>query len=105
MRVFRALLVRLRLIKLYIVDYGGESDWVAAWSERQATAFWRNLQIRTAGQEWLDEIDEEEGPIEAVRDRLVDMDKQLSGDAEPGLTMRRAMAEWWPPAFVATSIT
>jgi hypothetical protein len=90
--------VFLGVIKLYVIDYGGESDWVAAYSEDEAREMWLNSR---------EEFDEAADDFGIMQDHYLDDDgeaRPIAGDAPKGTTMQSAMSEKWPPCFVATSI-
>lgn len=98
--LWRLLLIRLGVLKLYAIDYGGETDWVSGRSSQEAYDWWRDFQASTAGDAWLEEV--EADGIDVVRER--DLAKVIGGDAPPGLTFRKAMAEFPAPCFIATSV-
>lgn len=101
MRLWRRFQVWAGILKLYSIDYGGETDWVSAYNCDAALAYWRQLQRDSAGQDWLDELDAE-GDLSIGREWR--LETVMGGDAYPGMTFRMAMTEFPAPSFVATTL-
>lgn len=95
---WKLLLISLHLIRLYRVDWGSETEWISAYSKRQAKKFWL---------QWAKEHGYEDcewGPdLSLDWDRTQDLSKALGGDAEPGDTFLTVMLREPVPGFIATS--
>ena len=103
-RLWRRLLLALGIIKLYRIEYGGDWDSISAHSPEEALAFWRRWTIEIAGPEWLAELEEHEGPLEAVQ-ATDDLDAELHGDDDPpGTTIRDILIDSPVPSYLASTI-
>lgn len=101
--VWNDVLIRLGVVKLYQIEYG-ETDWVQAFTARQAVEHWLRFQRDSAGEQWVGEVLEEYGGQPDVsRDR--DIDHAIGGDVDfEGQTVRDCM-HWTPvPGQIGSSV-